>query len=178
MKERTNLAIRVIEVASNIAIVIVATAIVIVSYQRWTLGSRENIGVRVGDSMQVSGVDWAKMGVTLGLAISSDCRFCAESVAFHRELVKRARQAGVNVITLMPQEEATARQYLRNYALDVQTIRQLNAATRIRGVPTIVLVGGDGVVRGVWPGKLNPRQERDVLAQLAILPADQRLRRW
>jgi hypothetical protein len=164
---------RVIELAASVAIVIVAITLVATIYKQGGIGRKpqaaNSSSLRSGDVLRVSDLDLTTTGQpTLVLALSTQCRFCTESVPFYRRLLARARELNINVIVLMPQPETDARTYLKEHALDVSRLHRLDTSTNISGVPTVIALNSSGVIKHIWVGKLGTTQEDAVLSGLEL----------
>lgn len=164
---------RCVEFAANLSIVIVGLALVAVLWDKWSGGpQQEQTALKVGDSIRLPSGAWQKRP-TLVLALSSECRFCAESMPFYRRLTARAGEANLDIVVLMPQEASVARDYLATHGLDGSTIRsvaRLDHSTGVPAVPAIVAVGANGLVRDLWLGRLGSEQEQEVLGRLTEMP--------
>jgi hypothetical protein len=122
------------------------------------------VGTRLNN--QLLGIDWAKNGRTLVLAVSTTCHFCRESEPFYRRLQREVGQR-VKMVAVLPQAEDEGAQYLKDAGISADSIRQVALSDiGIRGTPTLVLVDARGNVTGVWRGKLQPGQEEEVFRAL------------
>ena len=132
-------------------------------------GQQATTEVKVGDSLKgvLPDVDWRKDGRTLILAISTQCHFCKDSSPFYRNLTAQAAN-NVKVIAVLPQPAGMAEKYLKDEGVRVDHVEQLTLGRMgVIGTPTLILADGNGVVRNVWVGELQPAQQRQVLAALA-----------
>jgi hypothetical protein len=97
--------------------------------------------------------------------LQKGCHYCTQSGPFYQQLTRKAEQSQrLHLIAVLPQrvEEGTA--YLKEIGVTIPEIRQAKLRSlQIRGTPTILLIGGTGVVEKVWVGKLDPGRESDVL---------------
>jgi thiol-disulfide isomerase/thioredoxin len=115
---------------------------------------------------QLPGIDWAKNGRTLVLAISTTCHFCKESEPFYRRLQQEAGK-GVKIVAVLPQPIAEAEKYLSGAGLHVDQVRQTPLGDiGVRGTPTMLLVNSGGAVTKVWTGKLQDQEQEQVLGVL------------
>jgi hypothetical protein len=56
---------------------------------------------------------------------------------------------------------------LKDEGVQVDQVKQVSmGAIGVRGTPTMLLVNGAGVVTKVWTGKIQPKQEQEVLTAL------------
>lgn len=163
---------RTIEVMANVAIIMVATLLGIVSINRYVIAppvptsespvvTNQHSNVKI----RVDGVDWTRKGKTLVLAISSTCHFCTESAPFYRQLA--GANESTQLIAILPQPVNEGRRYLTGLGLEVDHVVQapLNSIN-VSGTPTLLLVNRDGNVMGTWVGRLPADQEVEVLTQM------------
>lgn len=164
-----------IEIAANVAIVIVACLLAIVLIKSYLLTNSEprsesgfNEGQRVKQlAVSSLNIDWRRNGQTLLLAVSSNCRFCTESAPFYRKLAERKHNARLVVIS--PQPVAEGREYLEQLGVYVDEIKQLPLdKLGVTGTPTLIVVDSAGAITRFWAGKLSPEQEAVVLGVLGI----------
>jgi hypothetical protein len=161
---------RKIELAANVAIIVVAIGIGVVliraSYLRASRPQPDQIVV--GSTFALEGVDWEKNQRTLFIALKPGCPFCASSAAFYRSLSSGFNpQRKPHLVALVPEETPNANDYPKELAIVVDEIRQTSMAkAKIAGTPTLVLVNSAGVVEKVWPGKLSSSQEKEVVDYL------------
>ncbi len=112
------------------------------------------------------GVDWAKNGRTLVLAISTRCHFCTDSAPFFQRICKE-RTAGTKILAVLPQAVDDSRKYLEQEGVRVDDVKQAQLdSIKVSGTPTLLLVDNAGTVAKAWVGKLGPTEEEDVLRVL------------
>ncbi|MGC9995399.1 MAG: hypothetical protein ABSE79_08750 [Terriglobia bacterium] len=124
--------------------------------------------VAKGTSLKGSlpGVDWAKNGRTLVLAISTRCHFCTDSAPFFQRISKE-RPPSTKLLAVLPQTVDESRKYLEKEGVRVDDVRQAQLdSIKVSGTPTLLLVDNTGSVAEAWVGKLEPPQEEDVLTVL------------
>jgi hypothetical protein len=166
---------RKLEIATNIAILIVATLASVVLVRNYlfprTNGERPR-SVALGTTLSVPGLDWRANGNTLVLALSTNCHFCSESAPFYRRLAAELSHRRVHLTAVLPQNADESGAYLRTLQLPVGDVRQIPLRTlQIRGTPTLMLVDERGVVRNVWEGKLTAEREQQVLEVVFAAPS-------
>lgn len=159
-----------IEVAANLMIIVVALLLCGVLVNRYVLSDSivarsDQKGVMPGDRISFDGIDWRESDRTLILALSTDCRYCTESIPFYQKLSeKRTQGSGVRLITLMPQEVEGAKKYLTEHKVQVDGMAHISQSNTFpKGTPTLILVGKDGAVIESWAGKLTTDRENKVL---------------
>jgi thioredoxin-related protein len=164
-----------IELAANVAIVIVACLLAIVLIKSYLLTNSEPRSESELNEAQTFkqpavsslNIDWRRNGQTLLLAVSSNCRFCTESAPFYRKLAERKHNARLVVIS--PQPVAEGREYLEQLGVYVDEIKQLPLdKLGVTGTPTLIVVDSSGAITRFWTGKLSPEQEAAVLGVLGI----------
>lgn len=102
---------------------------------------------------------------TLVLALSTTCRFCAESVPFYQHLLQSANNTlALPIRAVFPNSESDVNDFAKKvganlYAASAQDFRSLH----ISGTPTIVLIDSSGKVRRIWKGVLSKDQENEIL---------------
>lgn len=166
-EEKTSPIAKKIEAAANVAIIIAAAAIIFIFVRNYTRKPTEPPTVALGAKFALKNVNWQSSQKNIVLGVSTTCHFCTESAGFYRELVKQCKQQHVHTIAVLPQSTAEAESYLKNEGVEVDEIRQSTLSDlEISGTPTLVLVGGDGIVKDVWVGKLEDNREKEVLAKL------------
>jgi len=161
---------RKIEIAANVAIIVVAVAISIVLVKIYF---RERPPLRperivAGSKLVLEGLDWQKHERTLLIALQPGCPFCADSAPFYQSLLaKLITQGKTCVVVLVPDDIPNASNYPKELGITVDEIRQTSLTkAKISGTPTLVLVNNTGIVEKVWIGKLSDSQERDVIDYL------------
>jgi hypothetical protein len=121
--------------------------------------------VAKGTSLKGSlpGVDWAKNGRTLVLAISTRCHFCTDSAPFFQRISKE-KPADTKLLAVLPQTVDESQKYLEKEGVRVDDVKQAQLdSIKVSGTPTLLLVDTAGTVAEAWVGKLEPSQEEDVL---------------
>jgi hypothetical protein len=163
---------RKIEIAANAATILVAILVCFTLVQRARESRPTPTSVKSGDSLRIPGMDWKGAKANLVLALSTECRYCTDSVPFYRRVVSKLAAAGVHTVALFPQTDAVAAAYLKKHQVDVGVVRQ-TALPRLRiyNTPTVVLVNGEGVVSQVWQGRLSATQEEAMVHAAMSLAA-------
>lgn len=162
-----------IELAANLAIILVAILIGIVFVKNYLLAPQstpESRDYRVppGTKVSLPEVDWAQNGQTLLVVLKKECRYCAESAPFYQRLVREtAAQKGVRLVAVLPQEVSEGKEYLSSLDVPIDEVRQAElSALGVQGTPTLILVNGQGEVMESWVGKLPVEQETEVLKRI------------
>ena len=167
-----------IELAANLAIVIVALILATVVVKRYVWSNSPTnpsnpAQIKVGDKLSVSNVDWRTTDNTLVLILQKGCRFCDESAPFYQRLAKGLKdRSDVRILAVLPQGESESREYLSKLGVSLENVVQAPPASfGIRGTPTVMLVNKAGLIEGIWTGKLSSEQEARITEQLR-LPAE------
>ena len=171
---------KLLEIASNVAIILAAGAVgVTVIYDR--VVSPERFGEAPantfakqyeGKRLPLPGFQPGVTTTTVVLFVSKSCHVCAESVPFYRQIaaMRSTSSDRIRIVAAVPQAietEAEARTYFsdRGILLD-QAIPVPFRAIGLMATPTVALVGSDSIVRDVWVGKLTPDKEAEALGRI------------
>ena len=170
-----------IELASQIAIIIVAALIGAVLVKNHLLTGSQSKGAAAVNNKPAAGqaadagltgkavslpVDWKASDQTLVLVLSTTCHFCSESAPFYKDIIQK-RRAGTRLIAVLPQSVEAGRKYLSDLGIAVDEVRQAPPSSLgVRGTPTLLLVNKEGVITGSWVGKLHQQKELEVIARL------------
>jgi rhodanese-related sulfurtransferase len=129
-------------------------------------------GPTIGPSAKIfiKGLDWAKSDQTLLLAIQEDCKYCAESARFYREIIQGlSGRSDIRVVAILPEEFSEGANYLNQLGLAVSESKEVSLPSLgIKKVPTLALVDKNGVVSNVWIGQLPPKKEAEVITALKL----------
>jgi thiol-disulfide isomerase/thioredoxin len=163
-----------IELAANLAIIVVAILLGVVLVRNYFIRSPSAIQpsrtaqVEDGMKLSLSGVDWTASKQTLVMALSTKCHFCTESAPFYQRLAQeRAKNANLRLVAVFPQTSRESEEYLKGLAVNVDDVRQSELASLgVSGTPTLILLNNQGVVETTWRGKLNGDREGEVLRRL------------
>ena len=159
-----------LETAANLATLVVAGLLGYVLLDRYVLHKAPPAPVSIasGEKLALPDIDWARNGRTLVLVLQKGCHFCSESAPFYKKLVERTGQPGKpHLIAILPQNPKESADYLSAMGVPIGDIRQARLSdVKVHGTPTLLLVGGSGVVSRVWIGKLKPEKESEVLRSL------------
>lgn len=158
------------ELFANIAIILVAIALVVVLAKRFifTDPTPDTPQSNIGAKLSLPGVDWSKNNKNLLLVLSDSCKYCTESAPFYQRLVQeRVQRQTFRLTAVFMQPASEGRNYLNGLGVAIDDVVELSPkAIRIRGTPTLLLVNSAGVVTDEWLGKLPPEKEAEVLSRL------------
>ncbi len=158
-----------LEILANVAIVVVAAAVVTVVYRDHQQPTRPARGpeIEVGATAPVKGVDWASKRKTLVLALSTQCHYCQESSPFYKSLSDQlANRKDLGFVSVFPQSAAEAEKYLREQGIRFGVVSQNLGSIPIAGTPTLLLVDQRGKVTKKWSGRLPADGEASVWKSL------------
>jgi hypothetical protein len=164
---------RRIEVAANVAIVVVALLLGGVLVRKYLLDApaperAAAEGVAPGTKVTLPDLDWSQKEAHLLLVLHRECRYCTESAPFYRRLAQAAgERADVQLVAVLPHEVDAGLEYLSKLEVSVAEVRRADpSALGARGTPTLLLVDKTGTVTGAWVGKLPPEKESEVFERL------------
>lgn len=170
---------RRLEVAANVAIIVVALLLGGVLVKRYLLpqapSPQAQSQIQPGTKLSMPGIEWDKNNRTLLLVLSTSCHFCTESAPFYQRLAQeKARKGGLGLIAVMPQSVGDSQKYLNDLGVSVDDIKQAGLdAVQVRGTPTLIMADRAGAVVESWVGKLPAEKEAEVLNRfLAGRPGD------
>lgn len=132
-------------------------------------------GLEVGNILPAdSRLVASRAKLTVVLIVSERCSFCVQSVPFYRRLVDLRRHApssAVRVLFLGASAGADADRFVSQFGFDREETAPLppDLSTRVRGTPTLVLLGADGRISGAWEGRLSESQEQVVLGKVGAV---------
>lgn len=117
----------------------------------------------------IDGVSFEGAAVTVALVVQSECRYCAESMPFYRELSKLRARDKVQFVVLSREPLMTTEDYLKKRELAVDRVARLKGSEiPVPGTPTLLLIGRTGAVQSSWLGRLTAAQEKEVSKQIAF----------
>ncbi|MET0621762.1 MAG: hypothetical protein ABW250_02170 [Pyrinomonadaceae bacterium] len=162
-----------LEVAANVAILIVALLLGVVLVKRYLLpgpppGPPRAEQLKPGEKLALADVDWGRSKKTLVMVLSTNCHFCTESAPFYQRLAREQSGRGdVRLMAVLPQSVEESRKYLDTNGVAVSEVKQMSpGAVRVQGTPTLIMVDSSGAVVDSWVGKLPPDKEQEVLNRL------------
>lgn len=166
-----------IEALANILIILVSILVVVVIVRQYLSNSGESARtgsppgseeISAGKNISVEGIDWSHSRKTVLLVLSSNCRYCTQSVEFYQKLVlKRQNGEQLRIIALFPHSVELGRRYLADhnvYVDDVKEVSMPQLGTYF--TPTIILVDSGGKIVNSWVGKLQPDKENEIMSML------------
>lgn len=169
MRTRSERVRRYLEIAANLAIVIVAIIIIFTLIRsRWQT-KPELEGPQVGTKIALSGMKWDDRA-TLVLALQQGCRYCDESAPFYRRLHDLRVASAPRMLAVVPGDKDEVAQYLSKMGVRVDEVLNRSLADiKVTATPTLLLVNSSGKVTDVWVGKLNSLREEQVVQRMLAL---------
>jgi thioredoxin-related protein len=162
-----------LEVAANVAILVVALLLGVVLVKRYLAPGPPPEPPRAerlkpGDKLALEDVDWRQSKKTLVMVLSTNCHYCTESAPFYQRLAReKSGRDDVRLLAVLPQSVEESRKYLDTNGVAVNDVRQeKSGAIRVPGTPTLIMVDSSGAVVDSWVGKLPPEKEDEVLKSL------------
>jgi hypothetical protein len=159
---------KIIEVSSNIAIIIVAVvAIVVFARSRLRNTPQAPPSISAGTKLNMKQVDWHRNSRNAVFVLSTSCHFCKESSPFYQKLVQQCRNSDTRTIALFPQTAEEGQAYLKTENVPMDEVWRADFKDlQVGGTPTLLQVDGNGTVQKVWLGKLNSGKEQEVMSKL------------
>ena len=158
-----------INLAVNLAIVVVAVLIGVVFARNYLLSARSpnqsrDFRVAAGTKVTLPDVDWENNQRTLLLVLSTNCSYCTASASFYQQIAQNSK---VQLVAVLPQVVAESKQYLSDLNVPIGEVKQSELPTLgVKGTPTLILVNSKGEVIRSWAGKLPPEEEKEVISSL------------
>jgi len=122
---------------------------------------------RVGDRVEVAGLEFASAERTLALFIL-DKSTKASTYSYYASLLSTRRSAAdARVVVLVTREQGVerAKQRLREAGIVPDGVVAVDISSlRFRAMPTALLVSRSGRLLGIWQGPLDANGERDLAA--------------
>lgn len=118
--------------------------------------------------LEVTGVSW-EHEKTVVLFLQSACKYCHQSVPFHREIAELANANGLGIVSVFPESVALARASLRALDLKIPAFEDDFTRIGVAGTPTLAIVDRGGNVISAWAGVLSEPQRREVLKSMGLL---------
>ena len=123
---------------------------------------------KAGSTITLPGVHFSPQRESLVLGISTTCHFCQDSLPFYKKLTSKL-QGRVNVIAVLPQDQAEAEAFVKKAGLvGTQVVSDNLGNIGVYGTPTLMIVNGKGKVQSTWVGELTQDRQKQLMA--ALLP--------
>lgn len=119
---------------------------------------------RVGDLLSVPGVIWSGAEPTVLLVVGEQCELCVASLPAYSVIAQTAAGAGARVVAISPAPGDETLTFLQTGEVSVDAVAPIQEVSpALIRIPSVGLVDGDGVVTGLWPGRLAPDEVDQVL---------------
>lgn len=167
---------------ANIAVICVALMLGAVVVKIYLLGGSKSPAVArtkadlVGKQINLPRPLMGRTSTSVVLALSTDCHFCTESMPFYKQLTEMKQGPGTSfqILTFFPQDPAAANAYLREHGVNPDLIMsgpKPFSDLGVAGTPAILLINEKGVVQEAWLGKLNEKEQAEVISKLKGAPS-------
>jgi peroxiredoxin len=164
-----------LEVATNIAVLIVAMIVVGVFAQSYFFGGPPTIkaGLQRGSTLAaLPKLNYSSSGKTLIIALNTECSYCTESLSFYKRLAE-TQPAGNNalrIVAIFPNSEDDVRRYAAHNQLRLEIISAVDfRALNLVATPTLVVVDQSGRILDFWVGKLSESNEQQVIESVTAI---------
>lgn len=161
---------RAIEIISNAVIVLVVLVVGTIFVKNYLINrsNRQFLEPSVGDTLKIPGENFSEHDQTLLIVLKEGCRYCAESAAFYRQIVRgNALVHNLHITVVLPSGDK--KEYLDELKLPVSDVKHADLKTiKVGGTPALVLVDKHSTIQKVWMGKLPPSMEDEVKKTLGI----------
>jgi peroxiredoxin len=99
--------------------------------------------------------------------ISTTCPWCERSIPEIREITRMVRSDGVQPMVVSIHDPDATRSFAAVQHIDFDVVcaassDEFQRGYGIEGVPTTILVNGDGVVLGAWEGSITPELAHEI----------------
>ena len=162
-----------IEVASNVAVVVVAL-VVVISFIRGYISPSPPVrlqgGLQKGTQFpQVMGIDFSKSQRTLLVALDPNCESCVESLPFFKSLADKlySKSNEAKMVAVFESSEEPTKRYVRENQLKADAVFGVDfKALNLNAIPAIILIDNRGTVIDFWLGKPSNSIEDQIIKQL------------
>jgi hypothetical protein len=154
-----------IEMAANLGILLIVLATSTLVVRRWVInrGRASDHRIAAGRQLDLPGLKIPARRQAILLILSTECRFCTQSMPFYRSLSSERGRRGYLLFAAFREPSHVAAAYLRTHGLAVDGITRASASDLSGSVtPTVVLVDEKKCVVESWVGQLLPAAEATV----------------
>lgn len=119
----------------------------------------------------VPGLDLSKSQRILIVALDPNCEYCTESLPFFKNLADKLRDRPNNVrmITVFQSSEESAKRYVQQNQLNVETVFGVDFKTlNLSVIPALILIDNSGTVLDFWIGKPSKDIEEQIINHIAV----------
>jgi len=157
-----------------VAVVAITVSVLAVPSLRAKLGFPASpTSYAVGERVDVPAALYQGSSPTLLVFARNSCSACQRGKPVFARVTRELRDQSVNVVVVTSQAHREDEiPYARDLGLDEGHVIGIDLSSlRLKVVPTLVLVDGQGQVRFTSEGVISPTQEQDLLRAAALLPA-------
>jgi hypothetical protein len=159
---------------ANIAIISVALLmgfVIIKNYLFEKANNTQTLSAVVGRKVSLSEVGFEKSSLSVVLLLSTQCRYCAQSMPFYKALsdMRRKPESSFQLFTVFPQDRLTVESHLKDFGLSTDAIETGPKFFQEMGVlttPTLLLVNSKGVIEKAWAGELTVNSQNEVISDI------------
>ncbi len=163
-----------IEVATNVAVLVVAVTILSLLawnfYQGQKVGTQLQFGLQKGSTLAaLPGVQYGDSPRTLLIAMTTRCKYCTASVPFYNQLaeLEKSKDKSVRIVAVFPDKVDDVDQYVQQKQLGLEVKGAMDLSKlNVAGTPTMILVDSGGKVLDFWVGQLQPDVQQQVIQSL------------
>jgi len=168
---------RILERATNLAIVLSAIAFVTIVAKGWTAGTSGSTGApryAVGQKLEQldARVSFSAAPKTVLVFTNSNCQYCLASIPFYKRLIARRdeAQSSVPIIAIAKQSQELLNDFLTTNGLKVDRAVELTDPSKfvMNITPSILVVDSKGVITSLWIGKIPSTEEEKVLKTILM----------
>jgi hypothetical protein len=160
-----------LELASTVAVIVTAGVFLAIvwanSRSKPPAPARETY--LVGEPLDVkSDIELAAGRITTVLFLKTTCKFCAESMDFYRRLSAVVDRGSIIVIS--EESKDSMREYLDAQRFHPDRIISMprSSLKKVRGTPTLLLVGSNGVILDVRLGSVRETADQDEVIKMIV----------
>ncbi len=158
-----------IEIAANIAIVVVAVllGVVLIKQGFFSTPAKTKADLRVPDGTKLSlpHTEWEKTRKTVLLVLSKNCDFCSTGAPFYQKISAAVtNRTDVRLIAVLPESPAEGREYLDKLQVQVGEVRQASLdSIGVKATPTLLVINDLGMVTASYVGLLQEDKQTEIL---------------
>lgn len=161
---------RNLERATNVAILVTCAVLVAVVVRGGLAARPPDLppGPAAGDRLEgIDGLELASREQTLLLVVSSQCRYCTESMPFYRQLLERRRKEQTQVLVASTESAAVTAAYLAGHGVQADRILEVDPGELgATPTPTLLELSRSGEILEVIVGRVPDGQVAEVATRL------------
>jgi thioredoxin-related protein len=132
-------------------------------------------GYQVGEKLNLATLTGTRPQAnqhTLLMILSSTCHYCEKSLPLYQDISKfdSRKRGALKLAILGPEPQELLNNYVRTKVLSVDSVGQIEMSKiKVRGTPTLLLVGPDEKITNIWTGYLGEATEKQLRTVLSRL---------